>query len=102
MMRSIPPKGSIPQNIKKRSEMRQRQQIELEDIETRYKLKRYMPHYNRMHTKTLERLLSDAKELESKLITMIKLDPSDEMLEKLDKVQRVISQLNVQIHNRRR
>lgn len=56
-----------------------------------------MPHYTRMRTSTLEALLLEAERLESEQIEVVKLLSYDEELERLDKLQRVITQLKSQI-----
>jgi len=62
-----------------------------------YRGRERMPHYIRMHTKTLEALLAEAEKLESEQIEVVKLLSYDEELERLDKLQRVIVQLKAQI-----
>ena len=61
-----------------------------------------MPHYTRMHTSTLESLLAEAERLESEQVQVVKLLPYDEELQRLDKLQRVIIQLKIQIALRRK
>ena len=100
-MSSIPPRGSIPQNVRVKGEQKRRQQMGLERIEQRYKVKQYMPQYKRIHTKTLERLLSDAEELHAKMLGAIKIDPNNANLERQSELQRVITQLKIQISERR-
>ena len=56
-----------------------------------------MPHYTRLRTSTLEGLLTEAERLESEQVEVVKLLPYDEELQRLDKLQRVISQLKAQI-----
>ena len=73
----------------------------LDSPDQRYKIKQYMPHYTRMHTKTLEHLLSDAEELHTKMLEAIKIDPSNANLEKQSELQRVITQLKIQTSERR-
>lgn len=83
MIRSIPPDVRSP-------------------IEQKYKVKRYMPNYKRMRTATLEKLLTDAQDLERQLLEVVKADPNDANLERLDKIQIVITQLKMQIFTRKR
>ena len=60
-----------------------------------------MPHYTCMRTSTLEGLLAQAERLESEQVEVVKLLSYDEELERLDKLQRVITQLKCQITLRR-
>ena len=61
-----------------------------------------MPQYTRMHTNTLENLLAEAEKLELEQVEVVKLLPYDDELQRLDKLQRVIIQLNRQIALRRK
>ncbi len=98
MPRSIPPDGGIPPRVRQRSMMRGNSKAQM--IENKYKTQKYT-HYTRMRTGTLSKLLSYAINLESKLIEVIKLNPNNELLEKLDRIQRLISQLKIQIECRK-
>ena len=62
-----------------------------------YRVRRQVPHYTRLRTSTLESLLAEAERLESEQVEVVKLLPYDEELQRLDKLQRVISQLKAQI-----
>jgi len=54
-----------------------------------------------MRTSTLESLLAETERLESEQIEVVKLLPYDDELQRLDKLQRVITQLKTQIALRR-
>ena len=56
-----------------------------------------MPYYTCTRSSTLESLLAEAERLESEQIEVVKLLPYDEELQRLDKLQRVVMQLKVQI-----
>ncbi len=56
-----------------------------------------MTHHTSMRTSTLESLLAEAGRLESEQVEVVKLLPYDEELQGLDKLQRVILQLKMQI-----
>lgn len=62
-----------------------------------YRAGKRVPHYTRMHTSTLEGLLLEAQRLESEQVEVVKLLPYDDELERLDKLQRAITQLKHQI-----
>ena len=62
-----------------------------------YRVTKQVPHYTRMRTSTMESLLAEAERLESEQVEVVKLIPYDEELERLDKLQRVITQLKRQI-----
>ena len=56
-----------------------------------------MPHPTSIRTSTLESLLAEAGRLESEQVEVVKLLPYDEELQRLDKLQRAILQLKIQI-----
>ena len=62
-----------------------------------YRVNKRVPYYACTRSSTLESLLAEAERLESEQIEVVKLLPYDEELQKLDKLQRVISQLKRQI-----
>jgi hypothetical protein len=66
-----------------------------------YRAGQQIPHYTRLRTSTLESLLAEAERLESEQIEVVKLLPYDDELQRLDKLQRVITQLKTQIALRR-
>jgi len=67
-----------------------------------YGVKKQVPHYTGMRTSTLEALLAEAERLESEQVEVVKLLPYDEELERLDKLQYVITQLKTQIALRKK
>lgn len=75
-------------------------------FEQQYKIKSYMPDYRRMWTGTLEKLLADAQWLEQQVLELVKVEPTDGNLEKLDRLQLSIGRLKCQIavrtYNKRR
>lgn len=61
------------------------------------RVKKQVPPYPCMRTGILETLLAEAERLESEQVEVVKLLPYDEELRRLDKLQRVITQLKIQI-----
>jgi len=59
------------------------------------------PKYKTLSTKHLEGLLSRATELNSQLMEVVKIDPGDENIARLDKMEHIIQQLKVQIKTRK-
>ncbi len=62
-----------------------------------YKGGKQMPHNNSIRPGTLQSLLTEAGRLESEQVEVVKLLPYDDELQRLDKLQRVILQLKIQI-----
>ena len=71
-------------------------------FEQQYKIKSYVPDYRRMRTGTLEKLLADAQWLEQQVLELVKVEPTDENLVKLDRLQLSIVRLKYQIAERQR
>jgi len=90
-MRShIPPKGSIPRSVHKFHN----------NGHTRQPVRSVSPHVyapRPEHTKALEALLTEAQVQERELLEIIKINPLDEKLKELDRIQHFIRQLNIQI-----
>lgn len=93
MKSNIPPKGCIPRSACKSQQSGQR----------RRPIRAVLPYIcapRTEHTKALESLLAEAQVQERELLEFIKINPLDEKLKELDRIQYFIRQLNVQISAR--
>ncbi len=90
-MRShIPPRGCIPHSVRKPKK----------NGKTSQPVRSVSPHvYVRKpeHTQALEALLLEARVQESELLEIIQVDPLDEKLKELDRMQHFIRQISIQI-----
>jgi len=91
MIRSIPPLGSIPPNIRQKGNGQARV---IQDYE--WKGKKYKPSII-VGTLGLEQLLKHGLEMEKELLEAVTILPDKENLDKLSKLQEVIKQLRYQI-----
>ena len=94
-MRShIPPRGSIPHSVRKPAK----------NGRTSKPVRSVSPHVyapRTEHTQALEALLIEARVQESELLEIIQVNPLDEKLQELDRMQHFIRQISIQIAARR-
>ena len=94
-MRShIPPRGCIPHSIRKPAK----------NGRTAKPVRSVSPHVytpKHEHTQALDALLAEARVQESELLEIIQVDPLDEKLQELDRMQHFIRQISIQIAARR-
>ena len=91
MIRGVPPKGSIPPNIRQGGNGQARVIKEYE-----WKGKKYKPSAI-VGTRGLEQLLKHGLEMEKEMLEAVTILPDKENLDKLSKLQQVIKQLRYQI-----
>lgn len=97
-MRSIPPTGSIPNSVRQRR-LGGNSRAMLSS--SQYSIKRRTPHYTRMSTGTLEKMLAEALDRNAKLTEVVRANPDNDNLERLSKLDGVIQQLKRQIASRK-
>jgi len=102
-MSIIPPKGSIPGSV--RNNGNGRAAIGRVASKPGFRVENYQnkpkTHYSNMKTGALDKMLADAILLHDQVQELIKVDPSNENLDRFGKLAELVNQLRLQIAGRK-
>ena len=98
-MRSIPPKGSIPDSIRN-DRARSRMTTSTRGADQGHPIKTKPKPVSKMDKGTLEQMLTVAESLFPEMQEVVRVDPSDDNLKRLDDLSGKITQIKAQIVDR--